>query len=85
MIDPELTTVLQEQKGAKILNWLSFLSKKDYSKQQADFLRQRQEGTGQWFLESRQFKEWYSLCFLRTWLIPIFLKLISPPGYQQSQ
>ena len=54
------------------------MSKEDFSKQQADFLRQRQEGTGQWFLESPQFQEWYSPCFLRTWLILIFPQANQP-------
>jgi len=63
MTDLELTSVPLEQKDTKILNWLSSLSEEDYSTQQADFLRQRQEGTGQWFLNSSQFQEWYSPFF----------------------
>jgi hypothetical protein len=50
------------QKHGEILDWLSSLASVDYSLQQADFFRQRQEGTGQWFLESPQFQEWYFPC-----------------------
>jgi len=55
--DLELTFVPEDQKHEEMLQWLSSV---DYSLQQAGFLRQRQEGTGQWFLESHQFQEWYS-------------------------
>jgi hypothetical protein len=81
--DKEAHGAEARQKHEEMLQWLSSV---DYSLQQAAFLRQRQEGTGQWFLESRQFQEWYSPCFLRTWLILVFCPtLISPPGYQGSQ
>ena len=53
----------------EMLQWLSPM---DYSPQQADFLRQIQEGTGQWFLESRQFQEWYNPCLFYTCLLPNF-------------
>lgn len=39
----------------KILDWLS---PTDYSTQQADFIRRRQEGTGQWLLKSKEFVTW---------------------------
>ena len=62
-------TAEARQKHGEMLEWLSSV---DYSSQQADFLRQRQEGTGQWFLNSPQFQEWYILGFLHICLIPIF-------------
>jgi hypothetical protein len=38
-----------------IMQWLS---PTDYPAQQHDIITRRQEGTGQWFLESPEFKEW---------------------------
>jgi NACHT domain. len=64
----ETHTAEARQKHGELLQWLSSA---DYSPQQADFLRQREEGTGQWFIESHQFQEWYSPCYLHTCLIPI--------------
>ena len=39
----------------KILNWLTPI---DYGNQQSDFINRRQEGTGQWLLDSDEFQEW---------------------------
>jgi Cdc6-like AAA superfamily ATPase len=38
-----------------ILNWLTPI---DYAPQQSDFIARRQQGTGQWLLESERFQEW---------------------------
>ncbi|KAF2175317.1 hypothetical protein K469DRAFT_756296 [Zopfia rhizophila CBS 207.26] len=38
-----------------ILNWLTPI---DYATQQGDFINRRQEGTGQWLLDSDEFQEW---------------------------
>lgn len=38
-----------------ILDWLT---PADYSTQQSDFIRRRQEGTGEWLLKSNEFQEW---------------------------
>jgi ankyrin repeat protein len=38
-----------------ILNWLTPL---DYAAQQSDFISRRQEGTGQWLLNSDKFEKW---------------------------
>ena len=38
-----------------LMRWLSPI---DFSAQQYDIISQRQEGTGQWFLESPKFKSW---------------------------
>lgn len=38
-----------------ILDWLTPI---DYTPQQSDFIRPRQEGTGQWLLNSNEFKNW---------------------------
>ncbi|KAJ6447150.1 rRNA processing domain-containing protein [Purpureocillium lavendulum] len=38
-----------------ILDWLTPI---DYASQQSDFIRRRQPGTGQWLLDSTEFKTW---------------------------
>ncbi|KAI9669948.1 MAG: hypothetical protein M1831_006984 [Alyxoria varia] len=39
----------------KILDWLS---EADYANQQTDLIRKREDGTGRWFLESSELKDW---------------------------
>lgn len=46
-----------DQKRQEILNWLSPL---DYSAQQSDNIARRQPGTGEWLLDSPEFKSWSS-------------------------
>ncbi|KAH0537365.1 hypothetical protein FGG08_005844 [Glutinoglossum americanum] len=43
------------QESRDIIAWLSPL---DFSLQQNDYIARRQEGTGEWFLESAEFKKW---------------------------
>jgi hypothetical protein len=38
-----------------ILNWLTPI---DYAPQQNDFIKRRQEGTGEWLLKSNKFQDW---------------------------
>jgi Cdc6-like AAA superfamily ATPase len=38
-----------------VLDWLTLV---DYAPQQSDFINQRQTGTGQWLLDSQEFKTW---------------------------
>jgi hypothetical protein len=45
----------QAEVDQEILMWLTTT---DYSAQQSDFLSRRQEGTGQWLLDSNQFQMW---------------------------
>jgi Cdc6-like AAA superfamily ATPase len=45
---------LSEENKA-ILDWLTSI---DYAPQQSDFIARRQEGTGQWLLESEIFQDW---------------------------
>jgi hypothetical protein len=47
-------TVNADQK-TEILNWLTPI---DYGPQQSDFISRRQEGTGQWLLDSTEFQQW---------------------------
>ena len=42
----------------EILQWISPLN---FTVQQSDLSVRRQEGTGSWFLESKQFQEWKSI------------------------
>ncbi|UKZ89842.1 uncharacterized protein TrAFT101_004883 [Trichoderma asperellum] len=45
------------QQDLEILNWLA---DSDYSSQQNDYLARRQQGTGQWLLESKVHQDWLS-------------------------
>jgi Cdc6-like AAA superfamily ATPase len=42
-----------------ILDWITPI---DYATQQSDFIGRRQEGTGQWLLDSDEFKAWTNQC-----------------------
>jgi hypothetical protein len=44
-----------DQERRTILDWLTPI---DYAAQQSDFINRRQEGTGQWLLDSNEFKKW---------------------------
>src|SRR5271155_4005075 len=44
-----------DQESQKILDWLTPI---DYAPQHSDFISRRQEGTGQWLLNSDQFQTW---------------------------
>jgi NACHT domain len=46
---------LDRDEDIKILNWLT---PTDYGPQQSDFISRRQQGTGQWLLDSDEFQEW---------------------------
>lgn len=45
----------QDQKLQKIVNWLS---PTEFPAQQADLIKRREQDTGQWFLDTDEFKEW---------------------------
>jgi AAA domain len=51
----EILRYQHDQEHQTILDWLT---PTDYSAQQHDFLKLRQAGTGQWLLESAEFKSW---------------------------
>jgi hypothetical protein len=44
--------LIREQEHETILEWLTPI---DYAQQQSDYLRRRQSGTGQWFLDSAEY------------------------------
>ncbi|KAF4345639.1 hypothetical protein FBEOM_404 [Fusarium beomiforme] len=46
---------LNKKEDAEILDWLTSL---DYGLQQSDYFENRQQGTGQWFLESAEYRQW---------------------------
>ncbi|KAL7957331.1 ankyrin repeat-containing domain protein [Trichoderma compactum] len=50
-----LVNVYHDQRNIAILDWLT---PPDYSAQQSDHLRRRQEGTGEWLLNSDEFQAW---------------------------
>ena len=45
------------QEHRVIADWLTPI---DYASQQSDFIRARQEGTGEWLLKSSEFQDWVS-------------------------
>jgi hypothetical protein len=51
----KLVRYQDDQQRRDIINWLTPI---DYSSQQLDFIDRRQEGTGQWLLDSDKFQEW---------------------------
>lgn len=51
----EQVDVREEEEYSEILNWLSPV---DHATQQNDCIAQRQEGTGQWIIESEPFRHW---------------------------
>lgn len=46
---------LEKKEDLEILNWLTPI---DYSPQHSDFLKKRQLGTGQWLLDSTEYRTW---------------------------
>ncbi|PVH99572.1 purine and uridine phosphorylase, partial [Periconia macrospinosa] len=50
-----LRSRMEQEKDAKILDWLTPI---DYGLQHSDYLKRRQPGTGQWFLDSKEFQTW---------------------------
>ena len=46
-----------DQEYQAVINWLTPVN---YALQQNDFIARRQEGTGEWFLNSTEFKQWLS-------------------------
>lgn len=60
-IQSKVDRIQQDQDSARhrlLLEWIS--STPDYPAQQSDILKNRQEGTGQWFLDSPEFARWLS-------------------------
>ncbi|KAK5110789.1 hypothetical protein LTR85_000718 [Meristemomyces frigidus] len=45
----------ESRENREVLDWLSAA---DYSKQQAEYIEEREDGTGQWFLEEPKFTYW---------------------------
>ncbi|CAG8889738.1 unnamed protein product [Penicillium egyptiacum] len=46
-----------EEARQKVLDWLS---PSNYATQQSDYISRREQSTGQWFLDSSEFKDWIS-------------------------
>jgi len=47
------------QNNTEYRNIRNWISQSDFPAQQSDFLKKRQKGTGQWFLDSTQVKRWH--------------------------
>ena len=45
----------EDKERQKVLDWITPI---DYATQQSDFISRRQEGTGQWLLDSDEFQAW---------------------------
>src|ERR1700722_13014192 len=54
VIDPHLQSSSDDERQV-IGSWLSSLN---FQASQNEFIQKRRRGTGEWFLESREFKEW---------------------------
>jgi hypothetical protein len=52
-----LRSRLDRKEDLEVLNWLTPV---DYGPQHSDFLKRRQPGTGQWFLDSTEYQTWLS-------------------------
>lgn len=50
--------IQQDQSRQQLDNILEWISSTDFSAQQSDFIAQRQDGTGLWFLNSPEFSKW---------------------------
>ncbi|TIA38900.1 hypothetical protein D6C79_07764 [Aureobasidium pullulans] len=48
----------QDAESQAILNWIC-PSELDYADQQEELLKKRQRGIGEWFLDSKDFKDWF--------------------------
>ncbi|KAI0445621.1 hypothetical protein F4803DRAFT_120273 [Xylaria telfairii] len=46
---------LDKEEDLKILNWFA---RTNYGSQQTDYFRRRQSGTGQWLLNSKEYRDW---------------------------
>ncbi|KAH8125790.1 hypothetical protein LI328DRAFT_165647 [Trichoderma asperelloides] len=53
----DIKSHIVSQQDLEILNWLA---DSDYTSQQNDYLARRQQGTGQWLLESEVYQDWLS-------------------------
>ncbi|KAF2496560.1 hypothetical protein BU16DRAFT_507020 [Lophium mytilinum] len=52
-------TAKAQAKRREILDWLTLLTPVNYTTQQDDFIRRRQEHTGEWLLGSSEFQTWF--------------------------
>src|SRR5437016_5081120 len=57
-IQKDVGKLLHSQHGQEYKAILEWLTPIDYAPQQSDYVRRRQPGTGQWFLDSTEFQSW---------------------------
>ncbi|KAH8707190.1 ankyrin repeat domain-containing protein [Phaeosphaeriaceae sp. PMI808] len=60
VIQSGVDEIRQDQDAAKHRRILEWISPTDYPAQQSDIIKRRQEGTGQWFLDTPQVATWLS-------------------------
>jgi len=58
IVQTQVTAIQQDQDRARLNELLEWISTTDYPSQQSDILRRKQEGTGEWFLDSKDLKGW---------------------------
>jgi Cdc6-like AAA superfamily ATPase len=54
----EMKRMRREQEGYQYQTLLDWITPMDYGAQQSDFISRRQEGTGQWLIDSAAFQTW---------------------------
>jgi hypothetical protein len=54
----EMKRMRSEQEGYQYQTLLDWITPMDYGAQQSDFISRRQEGTGQWLIDSAAFQTW---------------------------
>ncbi|KAK1254223.1 hypothetical protein MKX08_008218 [Trichoderma sp. CBMAI-0020] len=54
----DIRSRMSSEEDLKILNWLA---DSNYSSQHNDYLSRRQQGTGQWLLDSKEYQDWLSM------------------------
>ncbi|RCI16896.1 hypothetical protein L249_2885 [Ophiocordyceps polyrhachis-furcata BCC 54312] len=57
-LQQDVAHLVRKQRDGECMNILRWLTPVDYAPQQSDFYARRQPGTGQWLLDSAQYREW---------------------------
>ncbi|RDA85662.1 hypothetical protein CP532_4628 [Ophiocordyceps camponoti-leonardi (nom. inval.)] len=60
-LQQDVTHLVRKQRDRDSITILRWLTPVDYAPQQSDFYARRQPGTGQWLLDSAQYREWLAV------------------------